>query len=245
VIGKSGLSAHIYLPDGRRITARTLGTFRTMDAGLLKIESLPGNENAAWPHVPMGDSATVTLGQWCLAMGHPGGIQNGRQPSVRFGRILSINLSNALSTDCTLIGGDSGGPLFDMQGRVIGVHSRIGGPLTANLHVPVNTYHDLWLRLQRGDNWGHTPGSRPFIGVQGVADSAVSKLSRVFPNSPAEQAGLRVNDIVLSFDGQEVRDFASLRSYVEDQEPGARVPIEIQRGEQRLTLEIVIGRVRE
>jgi serine protease Do len=132
-----------------------------------------------------------------------------------------------------------------MHGKVIGVHSRIGGPLTANLHVPVNTYHANWTRLERGENWGYTPGNRPFIGVQGVADSPVSKLARVFPKSPAEQAGLRVDDVVLSFAGQPVSDFNSLRSYVEDQEPGTKVVVEAQRGNQRLVFEVVIGRARE
>jgi serine protease Do len=245
VIGKSGRVAQVFLSDGRRASATTLGTFRTMDAGLLKIQSPPDNDKSEWPHATLGNSNTTALGQWCLATGHPGGIQNGRQASVRLGRILSINPSNALSTDCTLIGGDSGGPLFDMQGTVIGVHSRIGGPLTANLHIPVNSFQESWDRLARGDNWGHTPGNRPFIGVQGEAKSNVARLTRVFPKSPAEQAGLKVEDIVVSFAGQTIRDFDSLRSYVEDQEPGARVPIEVQRGDQRLTLEVEIGRVRE
>lgn len=244
VIGKSGRSAQIFLSDGRRVAARTLGTFRTMDAGLLQIDP-PGDAEGKWPHVEFGDSSTISLGQWCLAIGHPGGIQDTRQPSVRLGRILSINPMNALSTDCTLIGGDSGGPLFDMQGKVVGVHSRIGGPLTANLHVPVNTFNEYWGRLERGENWGYIPGNRPFIGVQGVADSPVSKLSRVFPRSPAEEAGLKVDDVVLSIGGQQISDFASLRSYVEDQEPGQKVPVEVLRGDRRLRFEIVIGRVRE
>lgn len=245
VIGKSGRTAQIFLQDGRKVRAQTLGTFRTMDAGLLKIQSLPGNGTSEWPHAKIGDSSKVSLGQWCLATGHPGGIQNGRQPAVRLGRILSINPSSAISSDCTLIGGDSGGPLFDMQGNVIGVHSRIGGPLTANLHIPVNSYQQEWERLARGDNWGHIPGNRPFIGVQGEANSTVARLIQVFPKSPAEQAGIKVDDIVLSFAGQPVRDFDSLRSYVEDQDPGTTVELEVQRGDRRLTVELVIGRVRE
>lgn len=245
VIGKSGLRAQIYLPDGRRVGARTLGTYRTMDAGLLKIEPSPNDPAAEWPHVSMGNSTGTALGQWCLAMGHPGGIQNGRQPSLRLGRVLSFNPNNALSTDCTLIGGDSGGPLFDMQGRVIGIHSRIGGQLTANLHVPINTFRESWDRLVRGDNWGYTPGNRPFIGVQGEADNAVARLKRVFPKSPAERAGLQVDDVIESFDGKPVRDFASLQGYVEEQQPGANINLEVQRGNERITLKIVIGRVRE
>lgn len=245
VIGKSGRTAQVFLQDGRRVRAQTLGTFRTMDAGLLKIQVLPGNGATEWPHATLGDSAKVSLGQWCLATGHPGGIQNGRQPAVRLGRILSINPSTALSSDCTLIGGDSGGPLFDMQGKVIGVHSRIGGPLTANLHIPVNSFQQEWERLARGDNWGHIPGNRPFIGVQGEAKSTVARLIQVFPKSPAEQAGIKVDDVILSFGGQPVGDFDSLRSYVEDQDPGTTVEVELQRGDRRLTVEVVIGRVRE
>jgi S1-C subfamily serine protease len=244
VIGSSGRIAQIHLPDGQRVVARTLGTFRTLDAGLLKLESTPGSTQR-WPYIPMGESKSIALGQWCLATGHPGGIQNGRQPSVRLGRILAINPANALSSDCTLIGGDSGGPLFDMQGKVIGIHSRIGGSITANLHVPISAFHENWERLERGDNWGYIPGNRPFIGVQGVNDSAVCRLSRVFPNSPAEKAGLQVDDVVQTFGGKQVSDFASLRSYVEDQEPGAKVAIEVQRGNQRLVFEVQIGRVRE
>ena len=248
VIGKSGRTAQVFLQDGRQgrqVRALTLGTFRTMDAGLLKIQVLPGNGASEWPHAAIGDSAKVALGQWCLATGHPGGIQNGRQPAVRLGRILSINPNTALSSDCTLIGGDSGGPLFDMQGNVIGVHSRIGGPLTANLHIPVNSFQQEWERLIRGDNWGHIPGNRPFIGVQGEANSTVARLIQVFPKSPAEQAGLKVDDVVLSFGGQPVGDFDSLRSYVEDQDPGTTVEVQVQRGDRRLTVELVIGRVRE
>jgi S1-C subfamily serine protease len=245
VIGRSGRTATIYLPDGRRVTAKTLGAYRTMDAGLLKIDPQPDQSQPDWPHVAMGDSANVALGQWCLAAGHPGGIQNGRQPAMRLGRVLTINATNSLSTDCTLIGGDSGGPLFDMQGNVIAVHSRIGGPLTANLHVPIKTYQTAWERLARGDNWGYTPGNRPFIGVQGEAGGQDAKLTRVLPKSPAEQGGLLANDVVLMFDGQPVRDFSTLQGYVEEKEPGAKVALIVQRGDRQLIMNIVIGRVRE
>lgn len=245
VISKSGLRAQIYLGDGRRVGARTLGTFRTNDAGLLKIEASPDDPNVEWPHVKMSDTRQLAPGQWCLALGHPGGIQEGRHPSVRLGRVLSVHSEAALSTDCTLIGGDSGGPLFDMRGEVVGIHSRIGGPLTANLHIPIQTFRDAWGRLARGDNWGHPPGSQPYLGVQGESDGAVARLKRVFPKSPAEKAGLLADDIVLALAGEPIASFGELRQRVDDLEPGSKVAIEIQRGNQRLTLELVIGRIRE
>ena len=83
---------------------------------------------------------------WCIAIGHPGGYKLGRTPVVRVGRILDVGKA-MIQTDCTLVGGDSGGPLFDMFGRVIGINSRIGPNINYNIHVPVDTYHDTWDKL--------------------------------------------------------------------------------------------------
>jgi S1-C subfamily serine protease len=245
VIGKPGRRATVYFPDGRRVLATTLGTYRTMDAGLLKLTPPTGSATPDWPYIEMGDSAKVALGQWCLAAGHPGGIQSGRQPSVRLGRVLSVNPSSALSTDCTLIGGDSGGPLFSMDGKVLAIHSRIGGQLTANLHVPINAYRESWNRLVRSDSWGHTPGVQPYLGVQGDTARPDALLTRVFPKSPADEGGLLSNDVVVLFGGKEVGDFASLQGYVEEQEPGERVVVEVLRGNERVRLEVTIGRRRD
>src|SRR5438876_11640505 len=98
----------------------------------------------------MGKSDELTKGEWCLATGHPRGYKPGRTPPVRLGRDLTFG-NTIIKTDCTLVGGDSGGPLFDMQGRVIGIHSRIGQTLAQNMHVPVDTYRETWDRLVKGD----------------------------------------------------------------------------------------------
>ena len=160
VAGESGREANLVLHDGRSVKGKTLGIYRTLDAGLIQIMEDPP-DGGAWPFAAMGSSDDVTPGQWCLATGHPGGFEAGREPVLRVGRILSIDPDAAITTDCTLIGGDSGGPLFDTQGRVIGVHSRIGGPLHVNLHVPINAYRQQWSRLSAGEMWGHLPGMRP------------------------------------------------------------------------------------
>jgi S1-C subfamily serine protease len=244
VIGRSNQEAVVVLYDGRRVPGTTLGTYRSLDAGLLKID-VPLESGESWPHAAMGDSSSVALGQWCLAMGHPGGIQENREPSLRLGRILTVDQNSALRTDCTLIGGDSGGPLFNMRGEVIGVNSRIGGSLTANLHVPVNVFRDSWDRLAEGDNWGHIPGNQPFIGVQGEADSTDARISRVFANSPAEKAGIREGDLIIRFAGKPVGDFESLRRFVAEQEPGSKVDVVVRRGDRRLTIRLAVGRLQE
>ena len=243
VVGKPNLAARIIMADGRELAGTTLGVYRTLDAGLIRIAANPTSN--PWPHVKMGSSADVTPGQWCLATGHPGGFRSGRQPVVRLGRILSLKEDATIHTDCTLIGGDSGGPLFDMQGQVIGVHSRIAGPLNVNLHVPVGTYSREWNRLTRGDSWGHIPGTRPYIGVYGVQMSQVAKISEVPTGTPADKAGLRKGDVVVQFAGKPVTDFDSLKSFVADEQPGNQVSLTVLRDGQRIVLHLVIGDNRE
>ena len=246
VVGKPGRRATVVLRDGRRVAAETRGLFRGMDAGLVKITADPSTVDLEqWPFAPMGESGDLKPGQWCLATGYPGGFQAGGAPAVRLGRILSLNADSAIMTDCTLIGGDSGGPLFDMQGRVIGIHSRIGGPLTLNLHVPIQTYRNAWERLAAGEAWGHVPGETPFIGVEGDPEADVAKVVQVFPDAPADKAGVRPGDVITRFAGKEVKSFQALKSYVESEEPGTRVTIEVLRDKARLTLELVVGRRRE
>ncbi|MDA1054336.1 MAG: S1C family serine protease [Planctomycetota bacterium] len=239
VTGEPGRTARLVLQDGTVVSGTTLGVYRTLDAGLIKInQTQPARE---WQYATMGDSNNVAPGQWCLAAGHPGGFQADRPPVVRLGRVLSLNDNSTITTDCTLIGGDSGGPLFGMDGKVIGVNSRIGNPLTVNLHVPVNTFRTEWDRLARSDSWGHTPGRDPFIGVQGGPESNDATIHRVFPGTPAADAGLKPGDLVLRFSGRRVADFTTLQSYVSDEEPGNRVTVVIQRDERTLELQLVIG----
>src|SRR5207245_204744 len=122
----------------------------------------------------------------CMAIGHPGGYQKGRNPVVRLGRIQT-NSKTFVQTDCVLVGGDSGGPLFDMHGKVIGIHSRIGNLITANIHVPVDTYRETWDRLAKGDEWGPFSGkqSDAYMGLGLDPESKNCKVVEVNPDSPA------------------------------------------------------------
>ncbi|MFV1967004.1 MAG: S1C family serine protease [Pirellulaceae bacterium] len=246
VVGRERRPAIIVLHDGRRVRGQTLGLFRTMDAGLLKIETSPRDlDRKAWPFAPMGESKKLKSGQWCLATGHPGGFQSARTPVVRVGRILSIDPEAAITTDCTLVGGDSGGPLFDMEGKVIGIHSRIGGPLTLNLHVPIDTYRDSWDRLAAAEVWGAVPGNEPFIGVVGEMDTDVAKITQVHRGTPAEKAGVRVGDVITKIGNQKVTTFETLKDFVTSQEPGTHVDLVVRRGNEILELELTIGKRRD
>jgi S1-C subfamily serine protease len=192
----------------------------------------------------MGSSDALKEGQWCLATGHPGGYQEDRGVVLRLGRVLLLPTpdSKAITTDCTLVGGDSGGPLFDMEGRVIGINSRIAGALAANMHVPVSTFKETWDRLNKGEAWGHYPGQGPILGVRGEEGSANAKIAHVNPKSPAAKADLRAGDVVLKFQGQDIADFKSLVDAVALQNPGDPVKIVVQRGAETLELEVKLGR---
>src|SRR5262249_51255385 len=150
----------ITLPDGRRLKGKTLGSNETYDSGMIRI-----TDEGEWPFVQMGDASKLKEGAWCLALGHPEGYRNGRTPVLRLGRYLghpSRGKSKFLRTDCALVGGDSGGPLFDLDGKVIGIHSQIGQYMTWNLHVPVDAYRAEWDRLVKGEV---RKRPRPYIGV--------------------------------------------------------------------------------
>jgi serine protease Do len=235
VAGAPNRKATMILPDGREVAGVSLGLYRTLDAGLMKI-----NGAGPWPYAEMAKSDEARVGQWCLATGHPGGFEEGRKPVVRIGRVL-LKDKFAITTDCTLVGGDSGGPLLDMEGRVIGINSRIGRFLTTNMHVPVAAYHESWDRLVKGEAWGSLPGLGPYLGVQGEPNSKDAKISRAIPGSPAEKAGIQTGDIIVKFKGNNVGDFASLQNLVSECQAGDKVPVELMRGGERIKLELEVG----
>lgn len=159
VSGKPGQDAIVRLVDGTTRKAKTLGQNKGIDSGMVQIIPDPAKKGEKFPFLEMGKSADLKTGQWVLAIGHPGGFRPNRTPPVRLGRILMTN-QFLIRTDCTLVGGDSGGPLFDMHGKVVGIHSRIGGKeITENVHVPVDTYRQTWDKLVKGESWGGALGS--------------------------------------------------------------------------------------
>jgi serine protease Do len=245
VAGKAGLEVRVIMPDGQRYRGTTLGMNKGVDAAMLKIDPPVGNdEKFELPFAEMGQAAQLQPGSWCLAMGHPGGYQLGRQPVARFGRVLAAN-KTVITTDCKLIGGDSGGPLFDMEGKVIGIHSRIGSKVTKNLHVPVDNYRNSWTRLVRGDTWGSLLEvvGRPVIGVLGDEETEEARIAEVLPASPAERAGVRPGDLVTRFDSNEVESFDDLKRFVGQRQPGDEVTVEVLRGSEKLQLKVVLAAI--
>ncbi len=135
----------ILLSDGRKVRTTALGKDRGRDSGMVKIidPAPPGG----WPYVPLAQ--TPEQGAWVLAMGHPGGVVLGRPPPLRLGRIYSKPDDEFISTDCTVVSGDSGGPLFDLEGHVVGINSNITVNIDANRHIPGSLFVKQWHQLQQ------------------------------------------------------------------------------------------------
>ena len=126
----------------------------------------------------LGQAKILLPGMWCIATGHPGGYNGQRGTVTRVGRILHVR-KDAIITDCALIGGDSGGPLFDIAGRLIAVHSRIGNDVADNLHVQVDHYDYSWDRLVQRKAWGYLAGFKPVLGVSAEPNTNLAKAKRI------------------------------------------------------------------
>lgn len=247
VVGEPDQQAEFIFPDGRRAEGRMLGINRELDCGMMQITKPAG----PWPFVPPAPADTLRPGDWVIATGQPGGYHRDRTPPVRLGRVLCLD-DEAISTDCTLVAGDSGGPLFDLEGRLVGIHSRIGELVTSNLHVPIAAYHDDWYRLLAGEMWGGPldaigpPEDMPLFGLAGAESEADGgfRVTQVFPGYPAARAGIRPGDVILSFDRQPVRTFPVLGRLLGAKRPGERVDVELRRGDEVMTVRVRLGRSR-
>jgi serine protease Do len=240
VSSKPDTPCTVILRDGKRLKARSLGQNTQIDSGMIQIE-----EKGKWPFVDMGVSKDLQKDQWVVAIGHPGGFDPGRSPVLRVGRIVNSNKS-FIQTDCTLVGGDSGGPLFDLEGKVVGIHSRIGPALSFNVHVPVDTYRDTWTRLTSGESWS---GNRTNVPAKGMEDrigahfelnGGVLKVREVARGSMADKAGLKVKDLIATVDGKAVTNEDQIEEIIKKKKNGEKIVVEVDRGIDRLSLNLEV-----
>ena len=228
----AGKELTIIFPDGRSVKGESLGANRTRDAGLARI-----TEEGKWPFAPIGNSDEAKLGEWLIAMGHPGGYDLNRSPPIRLGRLISTGSMGMLRTDCTLVGGDSGGPLFNLEGEVIGIHSSIGGSLAENRHVPSSVFKAGWERMVGGEIWGSlgmmaagVNPDRPMLGVRMNESEGKVTVDKVFPNSPARRAGIMDGDVILKIDGMPAEQMSDVINQVSSSKAGDQLEVEVLRG---------------
>lgn len=251
VSGEPGKDCTVILPDGTRVKGKTLGTNDKLDSGMIKIvdKDKSPTKDGKWPFLPTAKSGDLKRGQWVVSLGHPGGWRPGRPPVARLGQVQD-STSSLIRTNCTLVGGDSGGPLFDLDGNVIGIHSRIGFTLAHNIHVPLDAFKTEWTQLVAGETVGRAAKTNPtYFGASFVDDDGKDvqgakgpKITQVVEDSPAAAAGIRVNDELTSFDGSAVETADDFRRLLRRRRPGDEVEVVVHRDGRPRTLTVVLAR---
>ncbi|MCH2182935.1 MAG: S1C family serine protease [Mariniblastus sp.] len=227
----------IIFPSGRRAQARSLGRNLSIDAGMVQLID-PG----PWPAVELAEQAPER-GDWVVSLGHSGGFELGRKPPVRTGRILG-DRKGQFVTDAVLIGGDSGGPLFNLDGQLVGIHSSIGDTIAQNRHVPVELFRQHWERMYQGDVWGTLPSlvddhdepekekkraSKPRMGVTLSRGQSGALVNQVDPRGPAHRAGIRKGDRITRFGDEQITSADQLIELISTKRVGQTLDVEFQR----------------
>ena len=237
---------------GKTLKAKLIGTDKSTDIALLKVES-----PEPLPFVPFGDSDHMRVGDWVLAMGNPlgqgfsasSGIVSARN------RALSGTYDDYIQTDAAINRGNSGGPLFNMDGQVIGVNTAIlspnGGSIGIGFSMASNVVQKVvdqlrefgetrrgWLGVQIQDV---TPDVAEAIGLQNAQGALITDV----PEGPARDAGIQSGDVVTSFAGQEVKNTRDLVNRVADAPIGQSVPLTVLRDGNTQTLSVTLGRREE
>jgi serine protease Do len=233
VCGGANRAVRFTFPDGKTAYGRTLGVGLDSDTGLMRITNA-----GPWACAPVGDLGQQSAGDWVLALGHPGGFDLKRSLVVRLGRVIRAT-PRALQTDCTIAPGDSGGPLFDMNGRVIGIHTAIAVSLADNFHVPITRFEEGWDQLVKD-----TSGAGPlptWFGAAIADDPKGCRLTRIDKDSPASKAGLKIGDVILEVEGRTIAASASLLRWLAESDPGDILRLRIKRGAQTLSLKVKLA----
>lgn len=242
----------VRLDDGRELEPTIVGTDPKTDLAVLRIDA-PGLVPAQ-----LGDSGVVRVGQWVIAAGSPFGLPRtvtaGIVSAVGRGSMGITDYGDFIQTDAAVNQGNSGGPLIDLRGRVIGINtaiaSRTGGSIGIGFAIPVDLARTVmrqlieqgrvdrgWLGIAMGEL---TPDLARSFGF-GQGDGVL--VNDVIPGGPAAAAGLRPGDIVHRLEGREVRDMSAFRTAIAQTPPGHRVRLTVWRSGEAHDISIELGRL--
>lgn len=241
----------VKLSDRREMIAELIGTDPRSDIALLKLDA----NNL--PTVKIGSSDNVKVGQWVLAIGSPFGFDASVTAGIvsAKGRSLpSENYVPFIQTDVAINPGNSGGPLFDLDGNVVGINSQIytrsGGFMGLSFAIPMEDAMDVVDQLKAN---GYV--SRGWLGVYiqevtrelaesfGMEKPTGALVAKILPDSPAEGTEIEVGDIILSYDGKEIKNSAALPPIVGRTKVGDVVKLKIMRDGKTKTVKLKIGQL--
>ena len=232
--------------------ARVVGSDRQTDIALLKIDG----QNL--PVAPLGGSRTLKAGEWVAAIGSPFGFANTITAGIVIAteRVLpNENYVPFIQTDVAVNPGNSGGPLLDVNGQVVGINSQIysrtGGYMGVSFAIPISVATEIAAQLRRD---GQVTRGRLGVGIQALSpelarsfkfDGAArgALVTAVEPDGPAQKAGLQPGDIITRFNGQAVNNADVLPRLVASAPPGQSAGVDIWRGGSATSLKVTVGRM--
>ncbi len=252
IAGASSIT--VVLHDGKTLQAKLIGADAKTDLALLKVKTDIKLKAVNW-----GNSDEVKVGNWAMAIGNPFGLVNTVTVGIVSARARDINagpFDDFIQTDASINRGNSGGPLFNLQGQVIGVNTAIyspsGGSVGIGFAIPSALAENIVEQLEE-----HGRTIRGWLGVriQTVTEDLALSLgldrpygalvASVIPDSPAEKAGIKPGDVILDFNGSEVTEMRKLPRLVAETKVNSKSNVTIWRNEKKKSLKIVIAEMKE
>ena len=240
-------SITVALPDNREFKAQVIGSDARTDVALLKIDA------TNLPFLRMADSNKLKVGEWVVAAGSPFGLKN----TITAGVVSAINRDTGdylsfIQTDAAVNPGNSGGPLVNMSGEVIGINSQILTPSGAfsgiALAIPINDALQVAEQLRTK---GKVERGRVGVSIQPVTENMAKELglskaqgvviAQIEAGSPAAQAGLQAGDVVTKINGAVVESIRDFARYIGESKPGTRLQLEVWREGRSQIQELTVG----
>jgi serine protease Do len=241
----------VKLSDRRELDAKLIGTDKESDVALLKVKA------TGLPTVPLGDSSKLKPGQWVVAIGSPFGLDH----SITHGIVSYVGRANGgpdqqyvpfIQTDVPINRGNSGGPLFDLGGRVVGINSQIfsntGGYMGVSFAIPINVAMHTVEQLKQ---YGHVERGMIGVGIQsvtrdfaktlGLPNTSGALVLSVTPGSGADKADIHVQDVILAYDGHPIERTSDLPLLVGNTKPGEKADVKIFRDGKTFTVPVTVG----
>lgn len=243
----------VVMADSREYEAEIVGRDPKTDLALIKISA-----DRPLKTLPMGDSDALNVGDWVLAIGNPFGLEwtvTAGIVSAKYRRIGTDSYANFIQTDASINPGNSGGPLLNTKGEVVGINSaifsRTGGSIGIGFAIPVNLAKELLPQLKEGKV------VRGWLGVMiqhitpelqdklDLKDQTGALVADVTAGGPADKAGIKRGDVIVTFDGKEVLEMSELPMMVGASPVGKEVEVEAIRKGRKKTFEVKLGQLDE
>ena len=238
----------VKLHDGRMFNAKVLGSDPLTDIALIQLEGARDLKVAT-----LGASAAMSVGDWVLAIGSPMGLEQTATTGIVSAKgrgslgLYANSYIDFLQTDASIAPGSSGGPLFNMNGEVIGINTAVGGiGRGLGFAVPIDQAKTVIPQLKNGGKV-----VRGWLGISGQDfEPAVGRdpepgavIGAVMPGTPAAKAGLQAGDRIVAVDGHDIVGFADLRGRVAEQKPGSVVNLKVMRKDRPVELKATVGKL--